>query len=143
MLINNQQINLSSFKIFNKKDVSFQSNPIVKNLSNIQADVFIKSSAFEKFLSQIKTSYPNEKIMNVLLNSAISKNFLGSGRCAKVYEIPNVKDFVVRILHNTSSESILNNEVKEVKDEFPNHNFGQKIADNENGITRGDVIRLC
>ena len=135
MLINNQQINFSNFKVSNKKDVTFCSNFVIKKLSGLQADTFTKAPPFESFISQIKNSYPHERIMNVILNSAVSENFLGSGRCAKVYEIPNVKDFVVRILHNTEPESILKHEIKMVQDEFPNHNFGQKIADNGNGVT--------
>lgn len=135
MLINNQQYNFLNFKISSKKNIAFQSNFAVKNLVGIQADTLVKASAFKSFLSQIENSYPQEKIMDVLLNSAVPKNFLGSGRCAKVYEIPNVKDFVVRILHNTEPESFSRYEIKMVKDEFPNHNFGQKIADNDHGIT--------
>ncbi len=135
MLINNQQLKFLNFKVNNKKNITFRSNLTTKNLASIQADMFVKTSAFKSFLSQIENSYPQEKIMDVLLNSAVPKNFLGSGRCAKVYEIPNVKDFVVRILHNTKPESFSRHEIKMVEDEFPNHNFGQKIADNGHGIT--------
>lgn len=135
VFINNQQISLLNFKVSSKNNVSFKDVPIVRNKVAKQADIFVRSSAFEQFISQIKNSYPQEKIMDVILKSAVSENFLGSGRCAKVYEIPNVKDFVVRILHDTKSENILNHEIKMVEDEFPNKNFGQKIADNDNGVT--------
>lgn len=135
MLVSNQQINLLNFKVSNRKEIGFRSKVAIGNLACKQADVFVKTSAFELFLTQMKKSYPQEKIMDVLLNSAVPQNFLGSGRCAKVYEIPNVKDFVVRILHDTTPESFSKYEIKMVEDEFPNRNFGQKIADNGNGIT--------
>ena len=135
MFISNQLLKKSNYRIEDKKVIAFQSNVVLKNLQKMQADVFVKESAFTSFISQVSKSYPQEKTMDVIFKSLVPQNFLGSGRCAKVYEIPHVKDFVVRVLHNVKPESLVKCEIKPVKDEFPNYNFGQKIADNGEGVT--------
>ncbi len=135
VFISNQLVSSPSLGVNSKSSISFKHKFQVNSIFYVQPDVFLKATAFQTFVKQISKGYPNEKIMNVLMNSTTSENFLGSGRCAKVYKIPNVPDFVVRVLHNTTPEKFLSNSLKEIKDEFPNHNLGQKIADNFNGVT--------
>lgn len=100
-------------------------------------DVFEKQTkhVFDEMVEEIKNKRPNIPIDKVFYNAIDKKNLLGSGTFAKVYSIPEHDDYVIRIAHNTPRISTLLHPIKATKDEFPNDNFGQKIADNGHGIT--------
>ena len=135
MLVKNQQVYLPFFGINKVGKVLSKTVSVKSGFKNLLQDSFVQTPAFQDFVGQLKRVYPTELIMNVLFHSACPENLLGSGTYAKVYEIPNVKDYVLRVLHNTKKEDFFKSDVLEIKDEFPNYNFGQKIGDNYNGIT--------
>lgn len=62
-------------------------------------------------------------------------NYIGKGSFAKVYNIPSMAEYVLRVERNVDKSVFFKYPVTEVKDEFPGYNFGQKVADNNHGIT--------
>ena len=130
----------SNLQLDSKNNISFKARPPMSKLA-ISLECFsdmldIKTdNAFREFMSKMKKQYPYDKPMDVLFNAVSEKNLLGSGTFAKVYEIPEVDDFVVRVAHDRHDKEFFKAPVKGIIDEFWGFNFGQKVGDNGNGIT--------
>ena len=70
-------------------------------------------------------------------------NYIGKGSFAKVYNIPSMDGYVLRVERNVVESDFFKYPVADVQDEFPGYNFGQKNADNNHGITILKKVKGC
>lgn len=130
----------NNLRVENKNNISFKAKPPMPKVQFSMMDFadMIEVSipnVFRAFMDDVKKQYPYDKPMDALFGLVSPKNLLGSGTFAKVYEIPNVSKYVLRVAHDRHDREFFKFPLKEVHDEFWGFNFGQKIADNENGVT--------
>lgn len=77
-----------------------------------------------------------ESIMNYLYSVTLQdENYIGKGSFAKVYNVPGMDNYVLRVEHGATKEVFEGCPIVKVADEFPDDNFGQKVADNFHGVT--------
>ena len=63
-----------------------------------------------------------------VLNFCTKENFLGRGKNANVYEIPGMEKYVLKVEHGVEQKKEVDGKIEEVKDVFPEFNFGQAVA---------------
>lgn len=56
------------------------------------------------------------------------ENYLGSGSLARVYSIPGMDDYVLKIPRNPSEKAYFDGRLEMLPDPFPEYNFGQPVA---------------
>ena len=65
---------------------------------------------------------------NNVLDICVEENHIGHGGNADVYKIPNVDNYVIRIVRGKRDKEIDEEKIEEVTDEFPEINVGQAVA---------------
>lgn len=110
----------------------------LKNLRYIP-DWFIPKETcgnYDDFMLQMQEHYPKLSLKKFIKLVAKEENKIGEGREAKVYSIPQMEDYILRIKKNVSTGFFsLPSKLKPAKNYFYGLNFGQPVADNGKGIT--------
>lgn len=95
-----------------------------------------KILCYEDFMISLHNVYKNKSLKNIVLSSiSNSKNFIGRGFNADVFEIPGIKDYLIRIeRRNFSPVSFIQNPIEKITQDYRVPNFGQAIITNNNGF---------
>lgn len=94
-------------------------------------------NSLNDFNLKLKSKYGECSIEDVIIKNCNTGNFLGAGSEGKVFLIKPFDNYVVKVNHpvETSLMNLPDNELVSVEDKFLNHNFGQPVATNKNGIS--------
>lgn len=120
------------------------SNTIFKELRYIP-DNFIqpdKIGNYDDFMCKLKKHYTNTSFNTLLLKLKWLKKPIGEGIESKVYKIPNIDDYYIKINKRKSHIGVLNkiSSFKPIKNEMYGFNFGQPVAKTNNGIS---ILMKC
>ncbi len=81
--------------------------------------------SFSDLLAELeKAGFDKDKILDI----CVEENIIGHGGNATVYKIPNVHNYVMRVVQWNKDKKIDEDKIEEVKDEFPEINVGQAVA---------------
>lgn len=97
---------------------------------------FGQNLCYADFLNSVTRVYKTKSLKNVILSTINNKeNYIGSGFSADAYDIPEVKDYILRIERKTfSPQSFVQNPIIEEPQNALAPNFGQYIASNNHGF---------
>lgn len=110
----------------------------LKNLRYIP-DWFIPKETcgnYNDFMLQMQKHYPNISTKKFIKTVQKEKNKIGEGREAKVYKIPKINNYVMRVKREPKTSKIFSTKkFRPAQNYYYGINLGQPIADNHNGIT--------
>lgn len=98
--------------------------------------------SYDDFIQKFKQNYPHTSFKKLILKSKWFEKPIGEGIESKVYAIPNVDDYCIKINKIKSNINIFSKIKipKPAKAEMYGFNFGQPITETENGIS---ILMKC
>jgi len=144
---NNKERNDSNFKrenscqtlAFSDKPDFLQNNSSKKNL-NLSLIYFtgkqnlpVKNKMYDIFMKKYKETFGTLPLENVITDTIKSGKLIGCGRFKKVYEIPDMPEYLVGYLYRSNSTEPMT-KVVPFSDKLSEYNFGQPIAGNNKAI---------
>lgn len=94
--------------------------------------------SYEDFMLKFKQeyNYPWRSLKQIVRKIVKNNSPIGVGRHSQVYEIPGINDYVLKIKKKVNLGFFdFVKRLKKTKNEYYGFNFGQAIADNNNGIS--------
>lgn len=83
----------------------------------------------------IENHFLNNKLVKTILQKFITQeNCIGEGGSGNVFKIPQIQDYVIKIMNRASKIDFVNETIINTKDIAPTKNFGQPIAKSISGF---------